>query len=111
LSAPQWWGMFLTESGYTQRSPGAVLGKVAPPAPYLLGLSMTPLLPVDPEVAVTMLGSPREVKETYLKMCDIVEGDRLVVGAVVYVVRAVAEWTDASAGGVSFLRVVAEEVK
>ena len=111
MTAP-WFAEFLTDTASTKRSPAAAGGKVGAMVTNLTGLAIVPLLPVSPEVAQFLpLESPREAKETFLATADIVEGDRLVVSSVEYVVRAVAEWTDESTGGQSFIRVIVEQIK
>lgn len=107
-----WFAEFLTETASTKRSPAASGGKVGAMTTNVSGLAIVPLMPVSPEVAQYLpLESPREAKETFLATADIVEGDRLVVDSVEYVVRSVAEWTDDSSGGQSFIRVVVEQIK
>ena len=107
-----WVAPFLTLTASTKRSPAAAGGKVGAMTTYLTGLAITPLLPISAEVAATLpLESPREGKEVYLATADIKEGDRLVVATVEYVVRAVAEWTDDTAGGQSYLRLFVEQIK
>lgn len=99
-----------TVTASTKRNPAAVDGKIGEPETYLTALNIVPLMPISPEVAETLaLSSPREAKSTFVESTiDIVEGDRLVVEANEYVVRAVGEWTGADA---DFREVVVEELK
>ena len=102
---------FASVTASTKRNPAAVAGKIGEPVENLTGLQITPLMPLDPETAVTLpLGSPREAKQTFIDtIVDIVEGDVLVVVGTEYAVRSVAEWK----GGMdqSFLHLVVEEIK
>ncbi len=104
------WARLATVAASTMRSPPVdVNGKIGEPLVHLTGLSIVPLLPLDAEVAqVLPLNVPREAKQTFVAgVCDIREGDRLVVGWREYVIRAVAEWP----GGEAFLHLVVEEIK
>lgn len=102
---------FAAVTASTKRNPAAVGGKIGAPVENLSELSITPLMPLDPETAITLpLSSPREAKQTFIDtIVDIVEGDVLVVSGTEYAVRSVAEWN----GGTdqSFLHLVVEEIK
>lgn len=102
---------FATETASTKRSPAAVGGKIGAPVTYLTGLSVVPLMPVNPETVLSLgLNSPREAKQTFIDtIVDVVEGDVLVVDSTEYTVRSVAEWN----GGTdqSFVHLVVEEIK
>ena len=102
---------FATTTASTKRSPAAVDGKIGSPETYLTGLSITPLMPVDAETALSLaLSSPREAKQTFVDtIVDIEEGDVLVVASTEYAVRSAAEWN----GGTdqSYVHLVVEEIK
>ena len=102
---------FATTTASTKRSPAAVDGKIGSPETYLAGLSITPLMPLDQETALSLaLNSPREAKQTFVDtILDIEEGDVLVVGSTEYAVRSVAEWN----GGTdqSYVHLIVEEIK
>ena len=109
MSSPSF-ARFATTSANTKRSPEPdVDDKIGEPEPKLLGLSITPLMPVDPEVAAGLpLNSPRESKQTFVEgALDILEGDWLVVAGTDYAIRSVAEWP----GDEAFLHLVVEEIK
>ena len=108
MSSPSF-ARFATTLASTKRSPEAVGGKIGAPEPKLLGLSIAPLMPVDPETAAGLpLNSPRESKQTFVEgVLDIMEGDWLVVGGTEYAIRSVAEWP----GDEAFLHLVVEEIK
>lgn len=102
---------FASETASTKRSPAAVEGKIGAPVEYLTGLSIVPLMPVNPETVLSLgLSSPREAKQTFIDtIVDVAEGDVLVVDGAEYAVRSVAEWN----GGTdqSFVHLVVEEIK
>ena len=99
-----------TLTGSTTRSPDISGGKRGTPAANLSGLSLTPLDPVDPELAQRLhLDTPHELLQTFVEGdLDILEGDILVVDSVEYPIRSVAkwEWKDTY-----FCRLVIEELK
>jgi hypothetical protein len=99
-----------TTTASTKRSPAAVDGKIGEMETNLTGLSIVPLMPVDPDTVQDLpLRSPREAKQTFVEgLLDIVEGDRLVVDSTEYVIRSAAEW-DGARG--DFLHLVVEELK
>ena len=99
-----------TTTASTKRNPAASGGKIAAPAAYLTGLAILPLMPVDAKTAERyQLRSPRESKQTFVSGSpDIVEGDRLVIGATEYAVEAVGEWAGADA---DYVQVFVEEIK
>ncbi len=88
------------------------------PTAWLIGLRITPLWPLSPQTQATVeLNSPRESKECYhvplprVALPDVVEGDRLVIGANEYPVLYVAEWTGINADDISTLHIVVQEIK
>ena len=102
-----------TLTASTKRTPALSSGKRGAPVAYLSGLLCTPLDPVDPETRQRLqLDTPHELKQTFVRgMVDIVEGDLLVVAAVEYPVRAVAEWAASTRGGDAYLHLTLEVLK
>ena len=101
-------GDFLTVSASTQRPAADGSGLAA----NLAAVSIMPLMPLDAAVVERLdIRSARESKVTYCNTADIIEGDRLVVAGVAYIVQAVAEWPWDRDGGNEFLELVVHEQK
>jgi hypothetical protein len=83
-----------TVTANTKRSPAVSGGKRGAATTLLIGLTCTPLDPVQDQIAMReVLNTPHEVLETFVDgEQDIVEGDVLVVGPVEYPIRSVREW-------------------
>ena len=104
---------FLTVTASTKRSPSASGGLVGAAATNVSSLATTPLHPVDAELRqrIPSLAGRQELLECFADNdADVVEGDILVVSSVEYPVRAVEEWTWPH-GGITFLRLIVEDLK
>ncbi len=84
-----------TVTASTKRGGARVGGVSGDYAASIASLKCLPLAPVTPEVAQGIEGlSFREISQTFVEGgLDIAEGDKLVVGATEYPIRAVEDWT------------------
>lgn len=98
----------------TKRSPAidgdGLRGAPATNLDYIL---ITPLDPLDPELARRLdLDTPNEVLQTFISGSpDIVEGDLLVVGSTEYPIRSIANWPASLRGNDAYLHLIVEELK
>ncbi len=100
----------MTVSASTKREPAVVDGIIGDPVENVASMVCTPLDPVDPELRKRLaLDTPHELLQTFTEETDIVEGDILVVSAVEYPVKSVANWTEFR--GDTFLHLIIEELK
>ena len=100
---------FCSTTASTKRSPAAVSGKIGEPETEISRLSISPLMPLDPELQIKYeIRSPRVAYQTFTDGSPDVEmGDILVVSGTEYPIRAVAKWPTDN----SFLMLIVEEIQ
>ena len=85
-------------------------GLIGAPSENVASLACTPLDPVDPELRARLaLDTPHELLQTFTEETDILEGDILVVAAVEYPIKSVAEWADFR--GATYVHIILEHLK
>jgi hypothetical protein len=99
-----------TVTASTKRVGAIVSGLTPDPATNIATLAITPLMPVDADLAAALNLAFRKVWQCFAKGTpDITEGDILVIGAVSYPIRAVEKWP--WPGTHDVYRLIAEEVE
>lgn len=105
-----------TVTASTKRRPAVVSGLIGEPETNLATLPITPFQSVSAELALeASIRDPREAKVCHCftdgngDLYDVLEGDVLVVAAVEYTIRSVAEYTRPDDG--SYSRLIVEQRK
>lgn len=101
----------LTVAASTKRSPATASGKVGAQTTRLASVFVTALDPASAEmVARYGTGAPEVLLSCFTLETDIRAGDRLVVGALEYPIRAVAEWSGMGNAG-PYRQLILEAIK
>jgi hypothetical protein len=92
----------------TKRSPAPVGGVIGAPTAHLSDLKVLPPMPAGQQIIERYrLESPRRPLVTYLAgAADIVQGDRLVIGAADYPIVGVGPWPS----DLAFLEILIDDV-
>lgn len=87
-------GRLATVEASTKRRPATSGGRQSSPVENITSLYITPLAPVDAEMAARLgLNSPAETMQAFTwDAADVAEGDVLTVSGVDYPVRFVGRW-------------------
>jgi len=108
-------GRMATVTASTLRPPAMAGGQRGAPQPYLSGLAVLPLMPLDARTQMVMgLDTPVGLLQTFAQGdVDVRAGDVLVVGGVEYPVRWVGRWPWGyeGNGGTVTVQIVVEEVR